>query len=54
MEDTLFKHADCEPSLDEALADPIVQQLMRSDGVTEEAVRRLIQENSICRCRLLC
>ena len=31
----------CEPTLDELLADPIVQMLMASDGVSETAIRRL-------------
>lgn len=31
-----------EPSLDEMLEDPIVQILMRRDGVTESEVRHLI------------
>jgi hypothetical protein len=32
-----------EPALDELFAEPIVRQLMCSDGVDEEAVRRLLQ-----------
>jgi hypothetical protein len=38
---------DCayeELSLEEALADPIVQQVMRSDGITASDMRALIQQ----------
>ena len=32
--------ANCEPTLDEILEDPIVRQLMARDGVTEATLRR--------------
>lgn len=39
-----FKTDDltCEPSLAEALADPVVQAVMARDGVSEEELRRVI------------
>ena len=30
-----------EPSLDELLADPLIRLVMKQDGVTESAIRRL-------------
>jgi hypothetical protein len=44
MEDARFMVTNFEPSLDEVLAEPIVRQLMRRDGVTEESVRRLVRQ----------
>ena len=32
--------ASCEPTLDEILEEPIIRQLMASDGVTEATLRR--------------
>jgi hypothetical protein len=42
MEDTLFR-GNREPTLDQILAEPIVQTIMRRDGVDAETVRRLMQ-----------
>jgi len=42
MEDARFEVNNSEASLDEVLAEPIIRQLMRRDGVTEESVRQLI------------
>jgi hypothetical protein len=42
MEDTLFR-CNREPTLDEILAEPIVQAVMRRDGVDETTIRRLIR-----------
>ena len=36
--------ADWEPTLDEILEEPIIRQLMASDGVTEATLRRLASE----------
>jgi hypothetical protein len=36
--------ANCEPTLDEILEEPIIRQLMASDGVTEATLRRLASE----------
>jgi hypothetical protein len=38
-----------EPTLDQLLADPIVQQLMHRDRVNEPDVRRLLREVSAAR-----
>ena len=38
-----------EPTLDQLLAEPIVQQLMRSDRTDETTVRRLLQEIAVAR-----
>jgi len=42
-----------EPTLDQLLAEPIVQQLMRSDRTDERTVRRLLQEIAVARPVLL-
>jgi hypothetical protein len=42
MEDTLFR-GNREPTLDQILAEPIVQTIMRRDGVDAETVRRLMR-----------
>jgi hypothetical protein len=42
MEDTLFR-GNREPTLDQILAEPIVQMMMRRDGVDAETVRRLMR-----------
>jgi len=36
--------AECEPSLDDLLTDPIIRLLMARDGVDEAIVRRLASE----------
>lgn len=36
--------AECEPSLDDLLTDPIIRLLMARDGVGEAIVRRLASE----------
>jgi hypothetical protein len=41
MEDALFR-GNCEPTLDQILAEPIVKALMRRDGADEVAIRRLV------------
>jgi MarR family transcriptional regulator for hemolysin len=41
-----------EPTLDQLLAEPIVQQLMRSDQTDEAAIRRLVQETAAARLAL--
>jgi MarR family transcriptional regulator for hemolysin len=41
-----------EPTLDQLLAEPIVQQLMRRDRTDEAAVRRLLQEIVVARLAL--
>jgi len=33
-----------EPTLDQLLAEPMVRQLMRRDGIDETTIRRLVQE----------
>jgi hypothetical protein len=38
-----------EPTLDELLAEPIVQLLMRRDGINEATIRRLLQETAAVR-----
>ena len=38
-----------EPTLDQLLAEPIVQQLMRSDRTNEAAIRHLVQETAVAR-----
>ncbi len=38
-----------EPTLDQLLAEPIVQQLMRSDRTDEAAIRHLVQETAAAR-----
>jgi hypothetical protein len=38
-----------EPTLDQLLAEPIVQQLMRRDGIDEAAIRYLLQETASAR-----
>jgi hypothetical protein len=35
-----------EPTLDQLLAEPIVQQLMRRDGIDEAAIRQLLQKTA--------
>ncbi len=37
-----WRHAGPEPTIDEVLADPIVRQLMSSDGVTERDIRQVV------------
>ena len=39
----------CEPTLDQLLADPIVQQLMRRDGIDELTTRRFLQQAALAR-----
>jgi MarR family transcriptional regulator, transcriptional regulator for hemolysin len=41
--------ASGEPTLDQLLAAPIVQQLMRRDGVDEATIRHLLQETAAAR-----
>jgi MarR family transcriptional regulator, transcriptional regulator for hemolysin len=41
-----------EPTLDQLLAEPIVQQLMRSDRTDEAAIRHLMQETAAARLAL--
>jgi len=43
MEDTLFR-GNREPTLDQILAEPIIQAMMRRDGVAEAALRRLVRQ----------
>jgi hypothetical protein len=43
-EEQKVMQASREPSLEEILADPIAQALMRSDGVEVVALRRLLEE----------
>ena len=38
-----------EPTLDQLLADPIVQQLMRRDGIDESATRRFLRQAALAR-----
>jgi hypothetical protein len=38
-----------EPTLDQLLAEPIVQQLMRRDSVDETTIRQLLQEAASAR-----
>jgi MarR family transcriptional regulator for hemolysin len=38
-----------EPTLDQLLADPIVQQLMRRDGIDESTTRRFLQQAALAR-----
>ncbi len=38
-----------EPTLDQLLAEPIVQQLMRRDGIDEATIRHLLQETAAAR-----
>lgn len=44
MEDARLSVKNSEPSLDEVLAEPIVRRLMRRDGVTDEALRKLMRQ----------
>lgn len=41
----------CEPTLEELLDEPIIQQVMRSDGVKADDVRFLMQAAGILRSR---
>jgi hypothetical protein len=41
----------CEPTLEELLDEPIIQQVMRSDGVEADDVRFLMQAAGILRSR---
>jgi hypothetical protein len=41
--------ASDEPTLDQLLAEPIVQQLMRRDSVDEATIRHLLQETASAR-----
>src|SRR6202040_2114243 len=41
-----------EPTLDQLLAEPIVQQLMRSDRTDEAAIRHLVKETAAARLAL--
>ena len=43
MEDTLFR-GNCEPTLDQILAEPIVQAMMRRDAVDENTIRQLMRK----------
>jgi hypothetical protein len=43
MKDARLWVKNLEPCLDEVLADPIVRQLMRRDGVTDAAFRNVIR-----------
>jgi hypothetical protein len=38
-----------EPTLDQLLAEPIVQQLMRRDRIDEASIRHLLQETAAAR-----
>jgi hypothetical protein len=38
-----------EPTLEQLLAEPIVQQLMRRDGIDEAATRRLLRQAALAR-----
>jgi hypothetical protein len=38
-----------EPTLDQLLAEPIVQQLMRRDGIDAATIRHLLQEAASAR-----
>jgi len=38
-----------EPTLDQLLTEPIVQQLMRRDSIDEAAIRQLLQETASAR-----
>jgi hypothetical protein len=38
-----------EPTLDQLLAEPIVQQLMRRDRIDEATIRHLVQETASAR-----
>ena len=38
-----------EPTLDQLLAEPIVQQLMRRDRIDEATIRHLLQETASAR-----
>ena len=40
------RHPCNEPTLDQLLAEPIVQQLMRRDRIDEAAIRHLLQETA--------
>jgi hypothetical protein len=35
-----------EPTLDQLLAEPMVQQLMRRDGIDDATIRHLLQETA--------
>ncbi len=48
MEDALFG-SNCEPTFDEVLAEPIVRQLMRRDGVAEATTRHLLWQTAAAR-----
>jgi hypothetical protein len=41
--------ASDEPTLDQLLAEPIVRQLMRRDGIDEATIRHLLQETAAAR-----
>ncbi len=45
MEDALYR-GNREPSLDQILAEPIVQTIMRRDGTTAKSIRELLRHVS--------
>jgi hypothetical protein len=48
MEGTLFC-GNCEPALDQILAEPIVQMMMRRDGIDEGNIRELMRKATCAR-----
>jgi hypothetical protein len=51
MEDARFSVNNFEASLEELLAEPIVRQLMRRDGVSEASVRQLVRQSEAARAK---
>ena len=47
--DAIAPWASAEPTLDHLFSEPIVQQLMRRDGIDEAVTRRLLQLAAIAR-----
>jgi hypothetical protein len=45
----LARPSSNEPTLDQLLAEPIVQQLMRRDRIDEATIRHLLQETAAAR-----
>ncbi len=44
-----WRHAGAEPTVEEALADPVVRLVMARDGVRDEDVRRAMAHAGLCR-----
>jgi len=48
MEDALFR-GNCEPTLDQILAEPIVQMMMRRDRLEERTIREWVRNAAVAK-----